>query len=191
MKKIILIPIFILFICLFTISSVGVSVSPARFSIVQKDDYSTGNFTRVITVTNTYQYNISVTAAMKHPDPQDYMQSGRTLIKNLSWIKIEPSIQIIPSGEKGKFYVNFSVPEEFHEECLSSRWESWAALKISAASEENSGSINEGYLIRIYMDTPVPPEEPVKERSNLGDTVVLINLIIIVVLIVYLIFRKK
>ena len=103
----------------------------------------------------------------------------------------EGEVEIYEIKGSNEFYVNFSVPEEFHEECLSSRWESWAALKISAASEENSGSINEGYLIRIYMDTPVPPEEPVKERSNLGDTVVLINLILIVVLIVYLIFRKK
>lgn len=191
MKKILIIPIFLLFTYLISISCAGVYVSPAKFSIVLKDDYSTGNFTRIITVTNDYDYNISVNAVIKHPDPIDYMQPGRTIIKNLAWLEIEPSSQMIPFGKKGKFYINFSVPKKFQEECLGSRWESWAALKISAASEENSGSINEGYLIRIYMDTPVPPEEPVKETNNIGNTVVIVILIIVIILIAFLLFRKK
>jgi len=191
MKKIVLIPIFILVICFFTVNVAGVTVTPAKFSIILEDDYKPGNFTGIITVSNNYEYNISVNARLQHPDPLDYMQPGRTIIKNLAWIKIEPSNQIISADGKGKFYVNFSVPEEYQEECLDSRWESWASLKINAASEENAGSINEGYLVRIYINTPVPPEEPVEEPNTIGQTVVILLFIIVIILVGILLFKKK
>ena len=151
-KSIIILVTFILFICFSTVSQAGVRVSPAELSMNIDDCTEDGHFSGRITI------NISVTASVKHPDIVEWMRADRTYIKNLSWISVEPSYQVISSGNSSYCYVNISIPKKFVDDCVNQRWESWAAFKIGDPTGATNSSLREGYLIRVYVNTPVVVE---------------------------------
>ncbi len=197
MKKTwIIFTILILFLLLsmFTIGKARVSVSPAEFKITLDEDFTKGNNSRNIIVTNYNDYNISVKTRMKHPDPIEWMRSSRTVIKNLSWVTIWPSYFVIPSNTSAEFIVNVYVPEIYQQECLDERWESWAAFKIGAAPGFPSGTINEGYLVRVYVDAPASPKDEPKSgdepREIVYDTIIAV-IVALAVILLYIKIRNK
>lgn len=146
--------ILLFFLVMVPISKADVAVSPTELYLTMTDTYIEGNTTKKITVTNHYSHDISVKAWMMHPDITEWMRSNRTFIENISWITIEPSELSIPSGTSANFYIYLTIPNETKNQTYDEHWETWAALKIVNAS------LKEGYLVRVYIDTPKPPTEP-------------------------------
>ena len=146
--------ILLFFLVMVSISKADVAVSPAELYLTMTDTYFEGNTTKKITVTNHYSHSISVKAWMMHPDITEWMRPNRTLIENISWVTIEPSKLTIPSNTSANFYVYLAIPNETKNQTYDEHWETWAALKIVNAS------LKEGYLVRVYIDTPKPPTEP-------------------------------
>lgn len=136
------------------ISKADVTVSPTELYLTMTDTYIEGNTTKKITVTNHYSHDISVKVWMMHPDITEWMRANRTLIENISWITIEPSELSVPSDTSANFYIYLTIPNETKNQTYYEHWETWAALKIVNAS------LKEGYLVRVYIDTPKPPTEP-------------------------------
>jgi len=160
-----------------------------------EDGYIDGNTTTKITVTNSYSYNISVKAWMIHPDIIEWMRPNRTLIENISWITIKPSRRVIPAKSNGKFYIHLSIPNETRNQTIDKHWETWAAFKINSASENSSSSFNQGYLVRVYVDTPKQPTEPEPSPSQperiFYDTLIAIVIAIIITTIFFIYMVKK
>jgi hypothetical protein len=173
----------------------NVVVSPAEIYITMIDEYVDGNTSKKIFVTNHNSYNVSVTAWMTHPDPAEWIRSGRTFIDNLGWITINPSKLIIPADSFAYFYIDVSIPIENKNESYDKHWESWATLKIEDASGNASSSFKEGYLVRIYVDTPQPPDEPddspLFSEQLLYDTIIAFSVAVIITLIYFYYRRKK
>jgi hypothetical protein len=186
----------ILFLSLFIVPvcEANVVVSPAEIHIIMKDEFIEGSTYKTVTVTNRYTFNVSVNVWMSHPDILEWMRPNRTLIDNLSWISIEPSSVIIPYNESAVFYINFSIQNEsIKNQSYDKNWEIWAAFKINAASGSSS-SLKEGYLVRVYVDTPKTLTEP--DGSLFIEEIVtyiliLVIIIVLVVVIFYLFSRKK
>jgi hypothetical protein len=153
------------------------------------DNYIEGNTSQKITVTNSNPYNISIKAWMIQPTIKEWMRSNRTLIDDISWISIEPSNRVIPPNSSSRFYIYIDIPDnETKKENRDEQWEIWAALKIDAAS--GGSPFEQGYNIRVYVDTPVSPSE---KKSNSGgyEEIVYDTLIaVIIVLAVFLIYYK-
>lgn len=146
--------ILLFFLVMVPISKADVTVSPTELYLTMTDTYIEGNTTKKITVTNHYSHDISVKAWMMHPDITEWMRANRTLIENISWITIEPSELSVPSDTSANFYIYLTIPNETKNQTYYEHWETWAALKIVNAS------LKEGYLVRVYIDTPKPPTEP-------------------------------
>jgi len=187
--------ILLIFIMMFLpIIKANVIVSPAEIFLTMTEMYIEGNTTKKITITNQYYHDISVVAWMKHPDIIEWMRQNRTLIDNISWINIEPLVLVIPSNTSNNFYIHLSIPNEIKNQTLSQHWETWAAFKINYASENASSSLKEGYLVRIYIDTPSSPFMP-KDKSSteqlIQDTLIAFSIAIIITLIYYFYRGKK
>jgi hypothetical protein len=146
--------ILLFFLVMVPISKADVTVSPTELYLTMTDTYIEGNTTKKITVTNHYSHDISVKVWMMHPDITEWMRANRTLIENISWITIEPSELSVPSDTSANFYIYLTIPNETKNQTYYEHWETWAALKIVNAS------LKEGYLVRVYIDTPKPPTEP-------------------------------
>jgi len=183
MRKPILLIICILLPFFSSIISANVVVSPAEISIDMKDGFQDGNFSGKITVFNQNSFNVSVKTFMKHPDIIEWMRFNRTFITNLSWINIEPTDMIILPNESADFYINLTIPKEFHENLLDQHWETWAAVKVTGTGS-NIGGIQEGYLIRFLVDTPSRPVE-------FNYLLYLLTIPFILFLIVLIYFIKK
>lgn len=190
-----IIPGIILLISFFLvpISSASIFVSPAEMwiNLENDSDCTTG---KTITVKNTYDYNVSVKAWMLHPDIIEWMRPNKTLIYNISWVSIEPSYIIIPSGSQAQFYVTVCIPDEYKNQTLDRNWETRAALQIDAVSTNQSTLIKEGYLVRVYIDTPPTPTP--SEDESFFSTFILVSLFIlcvaiIIVFVLYSLRRKK
>lgn len=189
-----LVSIILLLLVIIPICKANVIVSPAEISITMTDTFIDGNTTKKITVKNHFPYNISVNAWMMHPDIIGWMRPNRTLIENISWITIEPSELIIPSNSSSQFYIYFAIPDnETKNQTRGKHWEIWAALKINAASENTSSSFKQGYLVRIYVDTPVKPSSngPTGPDQIFYDTLIAIMIAIIVTMVYYFYMRAK
>jgi P pilus assembly chaperone PapD len=146
--------ILLFFLVMVPISKADVTVSPTELYLTMTDTYIEGNTTKKITVTNHYSHDISVKVWMMHPDITEWMRPNRTFIENISWITIEPSELSVPSDTSANFYIYLTIPNETKNQTYYEHWETWAALKIVNAS------LKEGYLVRVYIDTPKPPTEP-------------------------------
>jgi hypothetical protein len=146
--------ILLFFLVMVPISKADVAVSPTELYLTMTDTYIEGNTTKKITVTNHYSHDISVKVWMMHPDITEWMRPNRTFIENISWITIEPSELSVPSDTSANFYIYLTIPNETKNQTYYEHWETWAALKIVNAS------LKEGYLVRVYIDTPKPPTEP-------------------------------
>ena len=188
--------ILLLFLFLSPICEANVFVSPSSMSITMTDTYVEGNTSEKITVTNRYSYNISVSAWMMQPDIVEWMRPNRTLIDNISWISIDPSNLLIPSGRSACFYIYLTIPDEARNQTYDKHWEVWAALMINSASENVSSSFKQGYNVRVYVDTPVQPIVPDEPQSP-GELIyyAVIAFVIVILLIVifyfYLIYKKR
>jgi len=187
--------ILLLFLLIIPISGANVFVSPSSMYVTMTDTYTEGNTSKKITVTNQNSYDILVNAWMSHPDIIEWMRPNRTLIDNLSWITIEPSELVIPSNSSSYFYIYFAIPDnETKNETYDKHWEVWAALKINPVSENISSSFKQGYLVRVYIDTPEQPTEPEpspsQPRQIFYDTLIAIIIAIIFTIILFY-FRKK
>lgn len=173
----------------------NVVISPTEIYITMTDEYIVGNTSKKITVTNHNSHNVSVNVWMKHPDPVDWMRSGRTFMEDLQWITIYPSKLIITPNNVADFYIHFSIPNETKNQTYDKHWESWAALKIEDTSENSSSSFKEGYLVRIYVDTPLPPAEPddsaLFPEKLLYDTLIAFSIAVVITLIYYFYRGKK
>jgi len=175
------------------ISSCGanVSVTPTEIYLTIDDTYIEGNTSKKITVTNAYSHDVSVRAWVEHPDIIEWMRANRTLIENISWITIEPSQATISSNTSADFYIHFNIPNETKNQTYDKHWESWAAVKVSSAAENASSSFKEGYLIRVYADSPPIPEEPSSfPEQLLYDTLIAIGVAIILT-IAFFFFRER
>jgi len=142
------------------IATAAIFVSPAEIWVSMDDGFIDGNTSKIITVKNTYAYNVSVKAWMLHPDIVEWMRPNKTLIDNISWISLEPSRVIIPANGQAQFYIAIHIPNESKNQTYDQHWETRAALKIDAVSANHSTMVKEGYLVRVYVDTPKPPTEP-------------------------------
>ena len=191
-KVILFIAPLLLILLIFSTCKANVVVSPTEIYLNVDDNYVGGNTSKKITVTNSNSYNISVELWMEHPDIIEWMRPNRTLIENLSWITIEPSQAIIPSDASSDFYINFNIPNETKNQTYDKYWESWAAIKIESASENFSSPLKEGYLVRVYVDSPSMPEEPSSSFDHIFyDTLIAIAIAIVLTLFFYVFRRKK
>ena len=125
---------------------------------------------------------------MIHPDIIEWIRPNRTLIDNLSWITIEPETKIIPANSNGSFYIYISIPNESRNQIFDRRWEIWAALQIDAAPGEQANLFGEGYLIRVYVDTPKSPA--VSPPGSLYSYLILLSVVFITIIVVFY-FRRK
>jgi len=168
-----------------SIASANVVVSPAETSIDMKNGFQDGNFSRKITVFNQNSFNISVKTSIKHPDIIEWIRPNRTFITNLSWISIEPVHVIVLPNESADFYINLTIPKEFHETLLDQHWETWAAVKVTGTGS-NIGGIQEGYFIRFLVDTPPRPVE-----FNYLLYLLTIPFILFLVVLIYFITKSR
>lgn len=188
--------ILLLLLALSPISKANVIVSPAEISLTMIDTYIEGNTSKKITVKNHYYHNISVSAWMMHPDITEWMRPNRTFIENLSWITIEPPQLIISSNSNAYLYIYFNIPNETKNQTYDKHWEIWAALKINDASENSSSSLKEGYLVRIYVDTPMQPTTEQDGALSLQEqlmysTLIAVIIALVLTIIIYLYRGKK
>jgi len=146
-KKTLTIIALLLFPLIFsTITSADISVQPLEISINMDNDFINGNTSKKITITNNDDYNFNVTWYKEHPNS---IRPSRTNISDLSWIDVEPKWIIIPSKEKGEFYIYLNIPNV--DENLGQHWETWVTFK---KGERTGSFINKEYAIRVYIDTP-------------------------------------
>ncbi len=178
-----------------TVATASVFVSPAEMWVSMENGFIDGTTGKIITVKNTYDYNVSVKAWMLHPDIIEWMRPNKTLIDNISWISIEPSRVIIPPGGQAQFSIAVYIPNETKNQTYDCHWETRAALQIDAVSANYSTTVKEGYLVRVYIDTPSTPVPP-SDGGFFLSPFVLINLFIVIVAItivvlVYSFHRKR
>jgi len=181
---------------LFPVATASIFVSPAEIWVSMNDGFIDGNTSKIITVKNTYAYNVSVRAWMLHPDIVEWMRPNKTLIDNISWISLEPSHVVIPANGQAQFYIAIHIPNESKNQTYDQHWETRAALKIDAVSDNHSNMIKEGYLVRVYVDTPKSPTEPSDPTSSfypllLFNIFIAIIGIAVITLILYLHRKRK
>lgn len=193
-NKATLVSIVLLFLVILPMCKAEVVVSPAEIFITMEDVFIEGNTTERIIVRNDFPYDISVDAWMMHPDIISWMVANKTFIDNISWITIEPSEAVIPSNSSYPFYIYFvSLDDETRNQTLGKHWEVWAALKINSASENSSSSLKQGYLVRVFVDTPSEPsdQDGVGLDQIFYDTLVAVVIAIMVTLLFYYYRFKK
>jgi len=192
-NKATLVSIVLLLLVIMPMCKAEVVVSPAEIFITMEDVFIEGNTTERIIVRNNFPYDISVDAWMMHPDIEAWMVANKTHIDNISWITIEPSEAVIPSNSSYHFYIYFaSLDDETKNQTLGKHWEVWAALKINSASENSSSSLKQGYLVRVFVDTP---SETSPDQGGLDqifyDTLIAVVIAIVVTLSFYYYRLKK
>ena len=78
---------------------------------------------------------------------------------------------------------------------MDQHWETWAALKIGGASGSNTAAFSQGYLIRVYIDTPEQPTEPSGSTSPpeqiFYDTLIAVIMAILLTIVLYLYRNRK
>jgi len=168
-----------------------VSVSPSNLSVIMENDIIEGNTTQKIIVNNKNSYNISVRAWMLHPYVIEWIRPNRTLIDNLSWITIEPETKIIPANSTGSFYIYLFIPNESKNQIFDKKWEIWAALQIDSAPGEQTKLFGEGYLVRVYVDTPESPIKPNGFAFVLSPIHLILLLVIFLLIFVFSFFYYR
>ncbi len=177
------------------VASAAIFVSPAEMWVSMENGFIDGNTSKTITVKNTYDYNVSVKAWMLHPDIIEWMRPNKTLINNISWISIEPSYIVIPPNSQVQFFIATHIPNESKNQTYDQHWETRAAFQIDTVSTNQSAMVKEGYLVRVYVDTPLTPVSP-SDEDGFSSFFMLINLfiaivIIAIVVLVYLAYRRR
>jgi len=176
------------------VASAAIFVSPAEMWVSMENGFIDGNASKTITVKNTYDYNVSVKAWMLHPDIVEWMRPNKTLIDNISWVSIEPSQVIIPANSQTQFFIAVHIPNESKNQTYDQHWETRAALQIDAVSANDSKTMKEGYLVRVYIDPPATPVPPSDDGSFLSPFIMInlgIAIIAILIVVSLYLFRRR
>ena len=153
MKKIMMIiPLALIFLTIFTANSASITVQPAEISIKMVNNFIEGNTTKKIIVTNTENHSVNVLAYLEKPYP-DYIRADRIPLENLSWITVVPFQYTLQPGSSKAFYLYLTIPEKYHQKLLNKKWEIWATFREGANSSISNAFVKE-YSVRIYIDTP-------------------------------------
>lgn len=186
MKKIqIFIVIFFIMLLFPTVYAGDTSVSPTKVIIsMQNGNFTNGNTSKKITVTNSLNSTYNVTWYIEHPKPSS-MAPNKTNIPDLSWVDVEPKWFEIPPKSKGTFYVYLDIPET--QENCNKNWETWVTFK-----SVEQGFINYEYAVRIYIDTPLSVPASSEDKTNMPFLeIAILSIVIIVLMAVIIIFGKN
>lgn len=147
-KTLVLTLTFLLFFTSVSICNGAFSVYPVEQSITMGDEFISGNTSRAITVGNYEDQSINISWYFDHPVPISDIRPDKTPIPDLSWIDIEPQLQIISPQSSATFYIHLNIPES--KEYLNQHWETWITFK-----QEKKQFINIEAAIRLYINTPM------------------------------------
>jgi hypothetical protein len=154
------------------------SVTPREISIIMKDEFIQGNTSKKIIIANNIEENINISWYIDNPT-QDLIRENKTLVPNLSWIKIEPKWKIIPPNGSSIFYIFLDIPNL--KENYNKHWESWPVFK-----QEESQFFNWEHAIRLYIDTTETYQNNEKKDKNLFSIIVENNIMIFLVIVVFI-----
>ena len=196
MRKIIVLMLIIFAFTFLSSSCKGsVSASPPKILITMDKEFINGNTSRVITLTNSNDFDVNLTWYIDYPTPS-LIEPNRTAIPDLSWIYLEPRFYDLTPGNTTQFYVYLNIPES--EENLNQSWEVWPVFQLGS-----TGFANQELAVRVFIDTPKKLEiinSPDNDLFSIkiGDQIsvpasdiIILAAIISTLTVVYIAIRKK
>jgi hypothetical protein len=189
MQKTIL--VLLLSIFLFSPTVIGWSITPAKWTFYQKEDYEIYPLTFDMEIKNDDSEPITVELTIIEPN---YLYPDNEPIPDRSWIQLGESEIEVPGSSTGIFPVYIDIPESYKKngESISNynkSYETW----IHASQTGGAGNIRIDYNCRWTIQTPeryVPPEER-PDYVNPFYTIIPIIIIVVFSILGFVFYRKK
>jgi hypothetical protein len=191
MKKTLTLIIFILLtlVLLLPSSKADFDVNPRELYVTMTDKFINGNTSKSILVFNTGSYDINVTWYLDNPT-EDKIRENRTIIPDLNWIDLDPTIHELNKGNSTSFYIILNIPE--NKIYLNQHWEVWVTFK-----PEKSDFITFEHAVRLYIDTPTnltnqnSSNSEIDYKNSIIFGVVVIAIIVVVIFFILRFLHKK
>ena len=192
MKKIFVILFFIFFITLFFTYNcqAGIKIWPGKLYItINEWDEKIEYISHPIQITNPYNYGVNVTTKKEIPNNES-IESGYSMIPDISWIEITPDEHYIPPKSSREFNAFIKVPEDIKNEYFNEKWDA----RVVFTSDILLGA-GGGMQFQIELAVKLLIKTPTGEAAGIQSILILLFFIVLIitmcVLSIYIGKKKK